>query len=534
MSLNERPLQGQKPHHHHSLGRVARTSVMWAYLRTGLIALIGIPTAIVLARLLSPADFGIAAAATFFGQLAGRLSSGGMGSALVRIKDLREDHISSIFVINVGLTALCAVSLVAGAPYIGRFYGTAEVGWVMPMVAINYALGGLSMVQQALLTRDLRYRELATIGSADMAVSAVTAVVFAAFGFRYWSLVIGEVCGAFVKWIWGAHLTGWHVRLKFVPEAARELSSFALGSFSRRTVEHFTQNAGHLVVGRFLGTTSLGFYDKAFALANNLYQRMTTVGSSVSFRIFAIIQDEPERFSRAYRKVIMTVTLLGYVAFGAIGTMAPHLIVVAFGETWRFSVVPLQILCASFALKLLNQYAIAASQARGWVWPHVWRQIVQVACIVVGVYLATPWGIDGAAVAVLGATVVMFFLTQTMMRAATGLGWADVLEPQVPAIATSALLVAMLWGADALLSPVVGPPVILAVQMCAAAVFALAFAWWCPFREPRMLMHETVSDLSPRLAQWIWKDIPAARTARPKPADIGTALSPSADTQAVP
>ena len=112
-----------------------------------------------------------------------------MGQALIRIKDLREDHISSVFVVNMALSAVAATVLIAAAPYIGAFYGTPEVGWLIPVVAIHFIFSALSMVQQSLLTREMRYREMATLGSIDVAVAAVAAVIFATLGFRYWSLV---------------------------------------------------------------------------------------------------------------------------------------------------------------------------------------------------------------------------------------------------------------------------------------------------------------------------------------------------------
>jgi O-antigen/teichoic acid export membrane protein len=268
-----------------------------------------------------------------------------------------------------------------------------------------------------------------------------------------------------------------------------------------------TRNIDNLVIGRTLGMTALGFYDKAFSLGNQLYLRMTVVGPGVSFRIFSIIQDQPERFRRGYHKVIMTATLLSYPAFAALGAVAPHLIVLGFGEPWRPAIVPFQVLCVSFSLKLLNQYATSASQARGWIWPQVWRQLVQVLCIVIGVYLATPWGIVGAALAVVGATVIMFFLTQGMMRAATGLEWADILRPQVPAVATSAFLVATLWSIDLAFAGKVAPFLILTAQVAAAGILGLVFAWWCPFRDVRELLHDAVSDVAPRLADWVWRDV---------------------------
>ena len=481
---------------------------MWAYLRTLVVGLIGVPATIALARLLSPEDFGIAAAATFFGQLAARLSSGGFGLALVRIKDLRDEHISTVFVINVVAGLIGSVGLLVAAPYIAAFYRAPEVGWILPIVALNFAIGSLSTVQQSLLSRDLRYREMATIGSIDVIVASIVAVVFAFFGYRYWSLVIGDACGAIVRWLYGVWVVGWHVSLRFVPAAAREMGSFAIGSYVRRLLEHLTRNLDNVVIGRWLGVAPLGFYDKAFSVGNKVFNKMTVVGPSVSFRIFAIIQDEPERFRRAFRKVIMTATLLGYLIFVALGTMAPHLFVVALGQKWRPAVEPFQVLCVAFCFRLLNQYAVAAAQARGWVWPQIWRQVVQLVLMVLGVYLAVPWGVLGAAYAVLGSTIAMFFLTQGMMRAATGLGWSDVIQPQLPALATSAVLGVLLWGVDLMLIGT-APPLVLLAQASTAGAFVLVFAYWCPFRDLRVLMHEVVDDLSPRAAAFVWRDIAA-------------------------
>ena len=138
------------------------------------------------------------------------------------------------------------------------------------------------------------------------------------------------------------------------------------------------------------------------------------------------------------------------------------------------------------------------------------------------------------AMAVLGATIVMFFLTQGMMRSATGLGWADVMTPQVPALTGAAALVAVLWGLDAIIPDATIPAVVLVAQVCATGLFALAFAWWCPFRDARLLMHEVVSDLSPRLATLVWSDVAVTKKARrarqrasePEPRDAGTQAAP--------
>jgi PST family polysaccharide transporter len=110
-------------------------------MRAGVQLLVTVPTAIILARLLTPEEFGIAAAATFFGQLSVRLSSSGMGSALVRLKELRPEHIWTVFTFNAAVTVLIVLGLVAAAPFVGAFYGHPEVGWLRLWGPLDDAAG---------------------------------------------------------------------------------------------------------------------------------------------------------------------------------------------------------------------------------------------------------------------------------------------------------------------------------------------------------------------------------------------------------
>ncbi len=259
--------------------------------------------------------------------------------------------------------------------------------------------------------------------------------------------------------------------------------------------------------------TALGFYDKAFSLVNKVFLKMTVVGPGVSFRIFSIIQDEPERFRLAYHKVVMTTTLMTYCAFATVAIMAPHLIVVVLGARWSPAIVPCQVLCVSFALKAMNQYSVTAANARGWVWPTVFRQIIGVLCIAGGVYYAAPrWGIDGAAFAVWVDRLLPLFDPRYHAGGnRTRLG--GYVEAPGPRDRSRDLGGEHVVGDRLILAPRAGSLVILCVQSAAAALIALGFAVWCPFREARVLLHDAVNDYFPRLAARLWRDVAVSQEA---------------------
>jgi O-antigen/teichoic acid export membrane protein len=513
-----------------SLGRASRTGVLWTTARSYIVELVTLPATVILAQLLSPFDFGVAAVAVYFGRLAARVSNAGMGSAIVRTKELRAEHVSSLFVANLTLTAIAGLVLLAAARPIADFYEDPAITNLIRVVILDFVFSALSMVSQALLARGMRYKEMAALATADALANAAASVLFAWLGFGYWSIVLGGLCGSALKWAWGVKLVGWQMSFKFVPSAARELLSFAFGTYARGLLEYMSLTIDNMVVGSVLGVTSLGYYDKAFASAQRAYNKLTVGGPTVSFRTLSIIQDEPERFRRALEKIVVSSSILTYGVFAVLGVMGPHLIVLLFGEKWQLSVIPFQMLCLGGALRTANAFAGAAANARGWMWSNVWRQGAYVVLIAAGVYAAAPWGINGASAAVTAATIVMSLLTLWMLHSATGIGVRHLLSSHLPGALLAVLLGLLAWGIDRVfinLGITAHLPV-LAAQGLVAGLAGIAALRWTPFPVVSMVLGEIVGDISPRLAALV---APGVVVQRAPKAPRARASDPAADSE---
>lgn len=516
-----------------SLGRASRAGVMWTTVRSYAVELATLPATILLAQLLSPYDFGVAAVATFFGRLAARISNAGMGAALIRVKVLRPEQISSLFVANLTLTMTAAAILLLMAKPLANFYDAPPVAVLIPIVSLDFLFSALSMVSQALLSRGMRYKEMAALATADAITNAVASVVFAWFGFGYWSLVLGGVCGSAVKWAWGVKLVGWQLSFKFVPSVVRELVSFAFGTYAKGLLEYVALTIDNLIVGRVLGVTALGYYDKAFASTQRAYNKLTLGGPGVSFRALAIIQDDPERFRRAFEKIVVSSTVLTYGVFAVLGAMGPHFIVFLFGEKWQPSVLPFQMLCVGAALRTANAFAGAAANARGWIWSNVWSQAAYVAMIAVGVYIAAPWGINGAAMAVLIATAMMTALTMGIVRAAAELNWRQLLVPHGPGILLAAVLGGLVWGIDvaAVQLGITAHFPVLAAQVVVGGLAGVAALRWTPFPLVATVVHDILNDVSPKLAALLAPGPASEHASKRRSKDRTPPPSPVADKQ---
>ena len=508
-----------------SYGKVAKVGVLWGFLREGGNSLLLLPTSMILARLLTPQEAGVAAAAGFFMQLCARVTQVGFGASLVRAKQITSAHVSTVFVVNLGIGALSWAALTALAPLTGSFLRSPDAAQLLPVAALGFLVMPFATVPTALMARDMRFSESATSDWIANITETTSAIVLAWNGFSFWSLIYGRLAGDSMRALLRIWMSGWRPSLHFSRAALNDMLSFSVGFYVKNILEFGVQNLDNLVVGRTLGMASLGLYDKAFQTAHKFTSKMNLSGPSVSFRIFSLIHEEPERFRKAYRKVMLSTTLLGYPLLSALIITAPQLILVLFGPKWVAATVPFQILCASNIFKLLNIYASSATQAKGQIWLEVKRQALFVTILVIAVSFMSRWGITGAAIGVMSATVTMTIMLQTLVKRLTGLSWRDMLEPQVPAvtcasgmIAVEALTLALVRG----VSPTATPIVLMGACIATAAIYYLAFLLFVPFVEVRALVHETVVDMAPAVARRLPWLAPAKPAKKDSPAFLAS------------
>ena len=480
--------------------RVAKVGVLWCY-GSLLNELVNIPTTVITARLLSPYEFGVVAAAAFFTRLAARLMNFGFNQALVRLKEIRPEHYASLFVVNLVLGTLLWGVLILLAPWIGASLKLPETSKVIPFAALGFVIDAVGSVPAAMMQRQMQFWQKAVSGWISALTISCTAITLAWSGFGYWSLVYASLAGTTAQALTLTVLTGWRPRLVFSRQAMRDLLSFGMGVHSKRMLDFAALNLDNLVVGRVLGGAALGLYDKAFMIMNKVVNQLNVGGADVSFRIFALIHEEPARFRAAYCKVVMTAALISFPPLTMCIVVAPELFVTLFGERWLAAVVPFQVLCAAGMLRLLNQYVSAATQAIGWVWAEVWRQVIHTALIVGGIaLLSRSWGLNGAAAGLLMATAVMTVLMHAMLIRATGLSWGRLSRAVLAASVCSVGLAGTLIFARMLVRAYVIEPTSWLLLLCesgAGFAFYAAFVLFAPFAEVRRLVDETITDFLP-------------------------------------
>ena len=253
-------------------------------------------TGVLLARLLAPADFGLVALAAVVLGFARTFNDLGIGNALVQRAAITNRHVRSAFTFSLLLGFGVAGGIAASAPVWAVALHDARVAPVLRMLAIGFAVGGMSVVAGALLRRQLKFKAQFFIDAVSSLLGfGVVSVTLALTGHGVWSLVWGGLCQDAIAACAQLAVVRHSVRPLLAREEMADLLHFGFGSAANGMVNYIALNADNFVVGRWIGAAGLGLYNRAYTLMNVPYTYGASVMSSVLFPALARVQHEPAR-----------------------------------------------------------------------------------------------------------------------------------------------------------------------------------------------------------------------------------------------
>lgn len=336
------------------LTRSAGRGALWQMLGGGWQTVIRLGASMVLARALTPDDFGIFGMALLARELIDNVGDLGMGTGIIAKKDVSEDDLCTCFYTMAVVRFMLFVATFALAPVAAAFFHTPKVTWVLRAVSCTFLFSILSAVSMTLLQKQLRFGSLVIIRGSSVLVEAGTAVALVLLtDLRYWALVSAMlVSGLFVHltiFIW----TKWYPKLKFSKESFRYLFRYGINNLGFSIVNYLHQNIDYILVGRLLGTASLGFYQFAYQIPHLILDRLARPVGGVVFPALSKVQDSNERLIAGYVKAVKYIALGAFPALGGLAVLAEPTVTVLWGEKWLPIVMPLQILCLCAAMRCI-------------------------------------------------------------------------------------------------------------------------------------------------------------------------------------
>jgi len=417
-------------------GMIHRTlsGLFWAFSGAGTQALLKIIVLIIMARLLTPKDFGIIGAAMIVVNLFTIFSQLGIGPAIVQCQNLEQRHLRTGFTISLLFGVLMGGFLFLLAPTINTFFRMEELKLVLRVMSLVFLLQGISIISQFLLQRELRFRLLSGIQVMSYLVYCLVAVSLGFMKFGIWALVwayiIQQIISSAILILVQPHPK----LLQFERWAFNDLIYFSGGLTLAKISNCFALQGDKLVVGRWLGADALGLYGRAYQLMVAPVTLLSQVIDKVFFPALAKIQNEPKRLITAYRRSIALTALLILPVSMTIFILAPEIIHVLLGSKWNGVVIPFQILSLSMFFRVGYNLVGSLARAKGSVYQLAWRHTVYMLLIIVGSLNGQRWGISGVAIGVVVAVTINFILLTQLSLNLIPIRWRDILIIHLPAM----------------------------------------------------------------------------------------------------
>jgi len=289
----------------------------------------------ILARLLTPQDFGLVAmVSTIIGFLR-IFNDAGLSTATVQREDITHAQISNLFWTNVALGALVSLILAFSAPAVAWFYQEPRLLTVTLALCVTFLLMGSTVQHLALLKRQMRFKMIALIQTSAAAAGVLTGIVMASLNCGYWSLVGMQLVPPLVIFLFTWLVSGWRPQLPKRSSGTRSLLGFGVDLTASGFLWSLARGSDALLIGRYYGSASLGFYSRASALlARPLEQAMAPL-DAVFVPTLSRLQGQPERYRRVMLQIFETIVVVSFLFTGLLLALARPLTLFVLGPQWE-------------------------------------------------------------------------------------------------------------------------------------------------------------------------------------------------------
>ncbi|MGE3803668.1 MAG: lipopolysaccharide biosynthesis protein [Gemmataceae bacterium] len=320
------------------LGRRTASNAAVTTASQGIRFVVNITSTLVLARLLTPQDFGLVAMVTAFTGFLELIKDGGLSIATIQRQEITQGQVSNLFWVNLGLGFSITCVVAGSAPVIAWFYGEPRLVPVTIAVSLTFLLTASAVQHQAIMRRQMRFVAVATIQIVASVTSLAVAIGMACTGWGYWSLVGSLLAGAVTNGLTTWLLSDWRPGLAVRGVGTRNLVGFGAHLTGAALLQTTIKAVDTLLIGRFYGPDAVGFYSRGSALLINPLQQFLSPFSAVLVPTLARVQDDPERFRRLFLPMLQLIALLALPMAGFLLASSEPLVDVLLGEKWAATV----------------------------------------------------------------------------------------------------------------------------------------------------------------------------------------------------
>jgi len=359
---------------------------------------VGFCSTVVLARLLTPFDFGLVAMAVAVVGVADLLRDFGLSTAAIQAAELSKAQQNNLFWVNSMVGLLCGIGVYLCSFPIAGFFDQPELVGVIQALAVTFFLGGVATQFKVQINRQLRFGRLAVIELGAPLTGFLGALALSFVTRTYWVIVAQLLITAVVGLVLSIALSGWWPGLPKRSGNIRRLLSVGVDLFGTQLVAYVAKNVDSIAIGRFWGASQLGIYDRAYQVLVVPLNQLNAPLSRVAIPIFSRIAKQQQRFAAAIRTAQLMSTYLTGTVFALVAALATPVVAMLFGDQWLAAAPVLAILAIGGIFRSLMQVCFWIYTSQGLTRPQLKFYLVAQPVLVVVILCGLPWGIIGVAV----------------------------------------------------------------------------------------------------------------------------------------
>ena len=367
--------------------------LFWGGVSNGVQQLLNLLFGIFLARLLTPADYGMVGMLTVFSALASILQEGGFISALTNRKKTEHKDYNAVFWFSLLMGTSLYTLLYICAPLIADFYQQPQLTSLARLSFLSFLISSTNVAPRAFLFKQLRTKENAIISFCSLTISGIIGIVLAYKGFAYWGIAIQTIAFTTGTTILSYYFSGWRPSLHIDFTPIKEMIGYSSKLIVTHTFQIINNNLFSILLGKFYNEKEVGYFNQANKWSTMGYTTINGMLTSVAQPVLSTLSDDKERQLNALRKMLRFTAFVSFPAMFGLSFTSQELIVLAVTDKWLPSANIMQILCIGGAFipfsGLFSQLMLSREHSSIYMWNTIALSLSQL----FGAYLLYPYGI---------------------------------------------------------------------------------------------------------------------------------------------
>lgn len=435
---------------------------------------------IILARLLTPYDYGCLGMLSIFMSLAGTFIDGGFASALIQKKRPTQEDYSTIFFWNMGMSAVMYAILFAIAPAVARFYDIPLLCDVLRVEGLVLFIAAFNLIQSNQLRKKINFKAIGIVTIITSVISLSITIWMAYSGFGVWSLVAQNLIATAIPTIVFWFYVKWRPSWVFSWKSFKELFGFGFYMFLTHILNNLASKIQGLLIGKIYSPATLGYYSKAATTEHMASTSISQVMTQVTFPLYAEVQDDKAALSNMIRRLTMTLSYVTFPLMFVLLLCAKPVFVLLYSDRWLQSVPYFQVLCLAGLATCLQAVNLQAISAIGksktmFVWTVI-KRTVSVCAIIGGLFI---WGMKGLLIGVVFNSWFSYAVNISLVSKHVGYRWKRQVLDLLPVAIVSTLSALVSYGVGRLLHLGLYPD-----GLMKAGVYAVIYLGWSVVFKP--------------------------------------------------